>query len=328
MNKDIFCFDIHGHKEGLLPFAWRLASFFRMPPDVPLGRMKALGVNGGVVCAIGDPGSFKRTPQDSFTLVKRQIEAIRGTLEEAGGRIALTSGDMREAYCERGSVFVLGIEGGDFIENDLSRIDEVYGLGVRVLLPVHYAKNLLGSISYGWKGKIVPESEQSGLTPLGRAAVEKACGLGMILDFSHADERTLFDALKVSRAPLISSHTGPRALQDFPRYTSDEGIQGVAESGGLIGLWPFRTGGLGMGDIDDFIACAARLRETAGADHVAIGSDFNGVPGYMKGYTGPADWDVLIGALRNAGFSDAEIARAAGLNFIEVFAGVEAAVRL
>jgi len=120
----------------------------------------------------------------------------------------------------RQPVFVIGIEGGDFIGNDLSWLEQVYEEGVRVFLPLHYSKNTVGSISLGWGGKVITESERTGLTSFGKEAIAAANRLRVLLDFSHADEKTLNVPLELSS--VMSSHTGPRSLQDLPRYTSDD----------------------------------------------------------------------------------------------------------
>ena len=76
------------------------------------------------------------------------------------------------------------------------------------------------------------------------------CALGMIIDLAHADEETILPVTEATIKPVICSHTGPRNVQDFPRYISDRAICAIAGTGGLIGLWPFFSRGAGVGNPD------------------------------------------------------------------------------
>ncbi len=207
----------------------------------------------------------------------------------------------------------------DFIDDDLQAVDAAFAAGVRLIAPVHYSPNSLGSISMGWRGRVITPEEQTGLTAKGRRFVEKANALGLIIDLAHADDKTIIDAARQSKAPLICSHSGPRALTGFLRHVEDDAITAIAATGGLIGLWPFLHRGDGTIDTESFKQQARYLRQLVGADHMAIGTDFNGVPGYMKGYRDITESAVLLTLLAEAGFSDSEIKGVAGANFLRVF---------
>ncbi|HWP68954.1 MAG TPA: membrane dipeptidase, partial [Rectinemataceae bacterium] len=135
----------------------------------------------------------------------------------------------------------------------------------------------------------------------------------------HADDETINDALAASVAPMICSHTGPRSLQDFPRYLPDDLMLEIARAGGLVGLWPFFSGGRGVPDLRTFAEYAAHCADLIGPDHLAIGSDINGVPGNMAGYRNLFDSAKIITVLSERGFSDQEVAGIAGLNFLRFF---------
>ncbi len=317
-----FSFDIHGHNAGLLPFSWRLLSGFRIPWDVTLERMVRAGMGGGIVCALGDPASFRREACDPFRLVLGQMETIRGAIERTGAALALSAAELGAAAGAGLPSFLLGVEGGDFIGSEPGRLGQVHVGGVRLLGLVHYARNRLGSIALGWGGRIIPAEEQTGLTDLGREIIRRANDLGVIIDLAHADEKTLEGAAAASRAPIIVSHSGARALRDYPRYLSDNAIRRIADTGGVIGLWPFLNRGMGMADIEDFKRHAQHIRKIGGNACVAIGTDFNGVPGYMRGYANILSFPSLVRALAEAGFTDAETEAAAGGNFLRVFGAV------
>jgi membrane dipeptidase len=133
--------------------------------------------------------------------------------------------------------FVLGIEGGDFIETDLNRLDEVFNRGVRLMTLVHFSNNTIGHRCMDLEGK---ENDSSkGLTDFGENVVKKMNTLGMIIDLAHCNEKTANDVIDLSKKPVVASHTGPRALQDFPRYISDDLMLRISENGGVVGIWPF-----------------------------------------------------------------------------------------
>jgi membrane dipeptidase len=318
--KSNFYFDIHGHKENLFPLLWRVLKPGSIPKDVSIARLAETGVKGFIVCAIGDPKTFSKKKIDSFALVLDQLKKIKASIYKTGGVVATTNSEVRSAIEENRSVFVLGIEGGDFIEEDLGRLSIVFGEGIRVLQLVHFSKNNLGSIAFGWNGKIIPKEEQTGLTQFGKTIVKKANEMGIIIDLAHADEKTVFDTLAITNSPVICSHTGPRALQDFPRYISDKAMSAIAASGGIVGLWPFYNRGTGVENTDLFARYIQHVVDLIGARHVAIGTDINGVPGNMKGYKNLYDAYRIVQILSEIGLSDRDIEFIVGGNFFRLMA--------
>ncbi len=161
-----------------------------------------------------------------------------------------------------------------------------------------------------------------GLTARGAEVVAELNARGMLIDLAHADRATTLAVCERTRMPVISSHTGARALQDFPRYLNDDEIRAIADTGGLVGLWPFRSRGRGLADPDDFARHAEYLARIAGPAKLCIGTDMNGVPGLVAGYRGEPDFPVLTAALRRTGFSHAEVAGIIGGNMTRVFSQV------
>ena len=314
-----FYFDVHGHREGIMPAAMRLVPGNTVPPDFRLKDCRAAGVSGFVLCVLGDPNTFlpiKVDPRKQVLadLARAKILAAKSGAEVVGDAIGLES-----AFSAGRPAILPGIEGGDFIGEDLDRIDEAYGAGARLLGLVHYSANSIGSIAYGWGGRIVPDAERTGLSTFGRKAVARAEKLGMIVDLAHADEETAFAVLDASAKPPICSHTGPRSIQDFPRYISDDLMRKIAEAGGLVGLWLFRIKDAGIPDLETFGNYAAHCASVVGPGHLAIGSDINGVPGNAIGYENPFDAPRLLETLAAKGFSEDEIRGIAGGNFLEYF---------
>jgi membrane dipeptidase len=122
------------------------------------------------------------------------------------------------------------VEGGDPLGHDLSRVDEFYGYGVRVITLLHYTVNDLGDT-----GRRAPRN--NGLTRFGRRVVERMNELGMVIDVTHADPRTLRDAARISSAPLIDSHTHILP-PDLPGWSGPS----VSGPGGMWRLWPGPAG--------------------------------------------------------------------------------------
>ena len=112
-------------------------------------------------------------------------------------------------------------------------------------------------------------------------------------------------------------------MSDFHRYITDEEITAVAKTGGVVGLWPMYFLGTGMAGSQDFIAHVKHLLAVAGEDHVALGTDFQGVPGYMKGYTGISDTCFPTQLLFESGLNEIEVRKIIGLNFLRVLKEVE-----
>ena len=108
--------------------------------------------------------------------------------------------------------------------------------------------------------------------------------LGVLVDVAHSDTRTLLDVVDVASAPVVSSHTGARALQDFARYLSDDELRAIAGTGGLVGLWPYRGRHRGVRDIPELVAHARHVADTIGTEHLGVGTDMNGVPAVMAGF--------------------------------------------
>lgn len=322
MSGTPFYFDIHGHAPGVLPPILRLVPGNTLPPDFRLGDCPRAKLSGYILCVLGDPNSFRPFRVDPLKYALRALDKAAKAVRRAGGRLVLDAEGLRGASGDGVSAFILGVEGGDFLDGDAEKLHLVHERGARLIGLVHYARNALGSIAYGWRGRIPAPEEMSGLTDAGRRVIALAESLGMVVDLAHADENTAFAALEASTRPPICSHTGPRSLQDFPRYISDELLRELGQAGGLIGLWPFRSGPWGVPDLEAFSRFAERCAELAGCENLAIGSDINGVPGTMDGYRNPLDSSRLLESLRKRGFSETEIAGIAGGNFLRYFSSL------
>ena len=231
------------------------------------------------------------------------------------------------ARTRRTPAVLLGIEGADALGHDVDLVDAWHQRGVRLVGLVHLGDNTLGTTCLPWQRYAGPlpvrRRTGSGLTALGRRVVARMNRLGVVVDVAHGDRATVLDAAEITTAPIVSSHTGARALQDFPRYLSDDELRAIAATGGLVGLWPYRHHGRGVRDLPELIAHARYVADLVGPEHLALGTDMNGLPGAMAGYTGETDLSQLTCALLDAGFDRAEVTGIVGGNALRVLTLVE-----
>ncbi len=175
-----------------------------------------------------------------------------------------------EAARARGQLgVVLAIESATPIENELDRLDVLYGFGVRAVGVTYSEANALGSG--------LGERSDAGLTAFGRRAVRRMNQLGILIDCSHAGDRTTLDTVAQSAAPVSISHAGARALWPTARMKPDDVIRACAESGGVIGIeaapHTTLTRELRHHGIDSYMAHFEYCCELVGLDHVAFGPD-------------------------------------------------------
>jgi membrane dipeptidase len=162
-----------------------------------------------------------------------------------------------------------------------------------------------------------------GLTELGRALVRACNSLGVVVDVSHLNARGFWDVAALSEAPLVASHCGAHALSPSPRNLTDDQLRAIGESGGIVGI-NFHVGFLRADcaeDADTPVARiaehAAHVAEMAGVGAVGLGSDFDGAT--MPAELGDvAGLPRVLGAMRDAGFSEEEVAAIAWGNWVRV----------
>jgi len=182
---------------------------------------------------------------------------------------ALGIADIHRAHREGKLAWIASMEGAAMIENELDRIEVLYGFGVRLLGIAYSEANALGS---GLK-----EPRDGGLTVFGRKAVERMNKVGMLIDCAHCGDQTTLDTIEVSGKPIILSHIGARALWDSNRLAPDEVLVACAEKGGVIGIeaaphttltYDRRTH-----DLDAFMEHFEYVKALVGIDHVGFGPD-------------------------------------------------------
>ncbi len=325
LHRESFVLDLHAHGPDFLPQPFR--SVWRASVGAPTeDRFDALrvgGVDAVVASAVGDPIVTRcylgRSPWDA---VDAQLHRIERQAAAAGAIVASSVEALALARSGGRPAVLLGIEGADAVGHDIDRIDAWHQRGVRLIGLVHLGDNTLGTTCLPWQRYAGPlpvrRRDRSGLTALGRRVVSRSNRLGVLVDVAHGDRSTVLDTAATTSAPVVSSHSGARVLQDFPRYLRDDELRAIAGTGGLVGLWPYRNRRQGVRDLPDLMAHARHIADTIGPEHLALGTDMNGLPGAMAGFSGATDLPRVTSALLDAGFDRAEVAGILGGNALRV----------
>jgi membrane dipeptidase len=251
-----------------------------------------------------------------------------------------TLADIRDAFADGRVALIGALEAATPIENEIDRLDVLYGLGIRMLGVVYSEANALGS---GCR-----ETSDGGLTGFGLRCVERMNRLGMLIDVSHAGDRTSLDTIRASRVPVCISHSGARELWPISKCKPDEVITACAERGGVIGIEaaPGTTmvkDDLETASIETFMRHFEYCVDLVGIDAVTFGpdtffgdhagsyaipsgallasgdSDYDAiVPEYVVGLESVADFPNIVRWLVKHGYGDDEIAKVIGGNTLRV----------
>ena len=295
----------------------------------------------------------------AVTATLEQVDAVYDMIERYSADLALvTSADGLDQILASGGRRIgslLGAEGGHSIHNSLGTLRTLYRLGVRYMTLTHNENT-------DWADSATDVGVHGGLTAFGREVVAEMNRLGMLVDLSHVADTTMHDALDVSRAPVIFSHSSARAIADSPRNVPDDVLARLPGNGGIcmVTFVPYfvnrdavawsaqaktaaRAAGLDARDlaamdtfyagrptpsprasVDDVVAHLEHAREVAGIDHLGLGGDYDGVAEVPVGLEDVSRYPVLLDALRERRWSDDDLARLAHGNISRVLHDAEA----
>jgi len=194
--------------------------------DIDIPRMREGGL-GAIFFSIWMSGSV--TGPEAVKRSLDQIDAVREMVSTHSKDLALctTAEEVRRAHAAGKIAVLMGVEGGHMIDSDLAVLNSYAALGVRYMTLTH-------SVNDEWADSSTDKPAHNGLTDFGKEVVREMNRLGVMVDISHVADKTFYDALEVSRAPLIASHSSCRALCNAPRNMTDDMIKALAAKGGVI----------------------------------------------------------------------------------------------
>jgi membrane dipeptidase len=199
-------------------------------------------------------------------------ELHRDVAESDGVELATTAREVANAEETEAVTLILGMEGAEPLMGDARLLDSFYRSGLRLLTLTHSRRNAVGdgtALSSSVRGT------PGGLSDTGIEVVERAQRLGVVVDVSHLNDPGLGDALSVADQPLVASHSNCRALCDHPRNLTDDRIEAIADTGGVVCITAVGSFlAEESPDVDDFCDHVEHAVEVAGVDHVGLGFDF------------------------------------------------------
>jgi membrane dipeptidase len=326
------------------------------PHQTDVARMRT-GKLGGQFWSVYIPGEardsgYARMQLEQIDIARRMIAKYPETLVAAS-----TAADVRAAFAAGKVGSMLGLEGGHAIENSLGALRDYYALGARYMTLTH-------NVTLDWADAALDSAKHGGLTNFGREVVREMNRLGMLVDLAHVSPAVMSNALDVTEAPVIFSHSGARALVDHARNVPDSILRRMPKNGGVV-MVPFVPGFVSppvrahdvarakvasdarragrdsaaiarelkawdaahpapkatLKDVADVID---HVKKVAGADHVGIGSDFDGVDDDLPvGLEDQSKYPMLFAELITRGWSDADLKKLAGENVLRALSTAE-----
>jgi membrane dipeptidase len=323
-----------------------------VPGQTDLKRLEKGGI-GAQFWSVYIPGEigtgYARTQLEQIDIARRMIE--RYPKFQFAGTVA----DIRAAHGQGRIASLMGMEGGHAIENSLGALRAYYDLGVRYMTLTH-------NVNLDWADSAAKPPEHGGLTKFGEDVVLEMNKLGMLVDLAHVSDDTMDDALRVSKAPVIFSHSSARAICDVPRNVPDSILKRLPENGGVV-MVTFvagfidpevakiqmpaiaevgrRSQGKSVEEAEKIseqvlgnlkmpktsIAKVAdhieHIRKVAGVKHIGLGGDYDGNSDWPVGLEDVSSYPLLFAELIRRGWSDEDLTLLAGENVLRALAQAE-----
>lgn len=286
---------------------------------------------------------------EQIDLVHRLCQRYRSTFGAAR-----SAADVERTFNAGHIACLIGIEGGHAIENSLGALRMFAQLGVRYMTLTHWE-------TIDWADAATDSAKHHGLTPFGEDVVREMNRVGMLVDLSHVSDATMVSAIRVSRAPVLFSHSSARALCNHVRNVPDSILKMVQANGGVVMVnfnpgfvseavrvyeegmdaraRALRAAGRDSASVADsartWAAAAPKatlqqvadhiehIRDVAGVDHVGIGSDFDGITAVPVGLEDVSKFPDLLAELLRRGWSAEALRKVAGVNVLRVLREAE-----
>jgi len=249
------------------------------------------------------------------------IEVLHEEIEKTDGFQIVTDWSGLGSLLETPTIAaMISVEGGAVLEGRTTNLRILNRLGVKSMTFTHYDRNALGDGSGSDSG--------SRLTAFGHEVIEEMNRLGMVVDIAHLNQEGFFDALKISKDPVIVSHANVRGLVNHHRNLTDAQLKKLAGKGGVIGLsfYPAFVKEDGANDsvavtIENLLDHVDYLSKLIGIDHIGLGSDFDGGGGF-PGLEDASKYPAITAGLKRRGYTDTEVEKVLGRNLLRVFKDV------
>jgi membrane dipeptidase len=313
---------------------------------------------GGQFWSVYVPTTLKGA--DAVQAVLEQIDVVHrlAAIYPETFELARTADDVVRIHRSGKIASMIGVEGGHSIGDSLAVLRDLYDLGARYMTLTH-------SDNDDWADSATDNPVHNGLTPFGKQVVAEMNRLGMLVDLSHVAPKTMNDALDVTAAPVIFSHSSSRAMTGHARNVPDDVLRRLKDNDGVVmvsfvptfssekarlrdaardaeearlkalyrgqpdkvkeGLVAWETANPApRATIQDVADHIDHIVQIAGADHVGIGSDFDGISSTPAGLESVADYPKLFAELAKRGYTDDQMKGIAGLNVLRVMRKAEA----
>ena len=304
----------------------------KLMTDIP--RLRQGGV-GGQFWSVYVPSTMLgkeavRATLEQIDIVHRMVMRWPETFE-----IAYTAADIERSFKAKRVGSLIGVEGGHSIDNSLATLRMLYTLGAQYMTLTH-------SANLAWADASPGPAVLGGLSKFGEEVVREMNRLGMLVDLSHVSPDTMEDAIRVSAAPVIFSHSSAKAICNVHRNVPDNVLQLVAKNGGVV-MVTFVPGFISQA-VADFNAkpeaerkgmTAPRatlsqvadhidhIRKVAGIDHIGLGGDFDGITDVVAGLEDVSKYPDLTAELLKRGYKDDDIKKILGLNVLRAMRQAE-----
>ena len=255
----------------------------------------------------------------------------------------LTADDVRKADEEGRTAIFFGFQNCSPIEDNIGLVEVCHQLGVRFMQLSYNNQSLLAAGCY--------EVDDPGITRMGRQVIKEMNRVGLVVDMSHSASRSTLEAIEISERPIAITHANPSNWYDAQRNKSDDVLKSLSQSGGMLGfsMYPHHLKGKSDCQLEDFCGMIARTADMMGVERIGFGSDlcqdqpdsvvewmrngtwtrekdfgegsvsFTGFPEQPNWFKDNRDFKNILNCLRKTGFSEIEVERIAGLNWIEFF---------
>lgn len=319
--------------------------------DIPRLRKGGVGGQFWSACVANKPGTNVRETLVQIDIIHRMVKAHPDTFE-----MAATADDVVRIHKSGKIASMIGIEGGHSIENSLSVLRIYYSLGARYMTLTH-------STTLDWADSATDEAKHKGLTPFGEDVVREMNRLGMLVDISHVSADTMRHALRVSKAPVIASHSCALALADHPRNVPDDVLKLVAKNNGvvMVNFYPgfllpegaalyknmfqemralrekypndadyknavkqwYKERPIPRGSVHHVVDHIEHIIKVAGIDHVGLGSDYDGVEVLPNQLEDVSCYPYITQELLNRGYKKEQILKILGGNILRALRDAE-----